>query len=293
MKVFREISNNWNKEQVELLRQYGIDVEVGCNWFRIYDVKMYLKLQPLFRKWEVLDTHGTSFSKKEILSAEYCVIERCKTCGYPMPDDDQSYLYNTYETKCMCCRCGIGAVQKDDFRVNKIPKYPIWELGWIYDELFVRNDIYEKIFKPIGVESRPLKMYKNDSVIESYVQLVIPTIDESLDLSNYESLTCNECGMTKYDPMTYGYYPLQEHPLSYIYKSKEFFGDGFSASRKIFISAAICEKLIENRVFPYHYFVPCSRTEDLCLKNKPLQDWPKPDKSMGYNTSIYNIAISD
>lgn len=294
MKVFRQISDNWNKQQISILRQYGIIVKEGWDRFNVYDYDLYKKLEPYLKKWDVGDGYlGTEFSKKEILKSEYCILEYWNMFGYPMPDDNQGYLYNTYETKKMCSKCGIGTVQKEDFRVKKVPKYPIWGLGWIFDEFFVRTDLYEDVFKPLGIECRPLRKYKDDSIIDSYAQLVIPVIDESLDLSYYESLTCPKCGITKYHPKTLGYYPLQEHPLPYIYKSKEFFGDGFSANRKIFVSAFLRDLMIEKHMFTYRDFVPCAKADELNIKNQDLMKWPKPQKTMGYDTSDIIIAIPD
>ena len=275
MKIFRHITHNWNNAQVATLRKSNIfNVETGVDRFYIYDLNLYKKLIPLFKKWEVnLDFIGTDFSKKEILSAEYCIVEDWNTCGYPMPDGDMGYLYNTYETKDMCPRCGIGLVQKDDFRVRRLPKYPFWGLGWIFDEFFVRTDLYEKIFKPLGIECRPIRKYKKDTIIDSFVQLVIPVIDEALDLSAYAPEICPHCGATKYDPKPLGYYPQHEHPLPHIYKSKEYFGDGFSANRKIFVSAMVRDLMIENKMMRYRDFVPCAKAEELGIKNQGLQEW--------------------
>ena len=280
MKILRQITNNWDKNQVEILRQHNIDAKeknendlFNIYHINIYDLNTYMQLKPNFEKWEVSDWVGVKFTKKEILSSEYCIIQYWNQYGYPMPDHDGSYLYKTYETKDMCNECGIDLVQKDDFRVRKVPKYPIWGLGWVFDEFFVRTDLYEKIFKPLGIECRPLRKYKDDSIIESYVQLVIPVIDEPLDLSLYKSQKCPICGVTKYEARTYGYYPLQEHPLPYIYKSKEFFGDGFSASRKIFLSAFLRDLMIENKMMGYRYFVPCAKAEELSIKNTGIMEW--------------------
>lgn len=273
MKVYRKISDNWDKNQVEILHRYNIDVQEGIDRFDISDLNLYKDLKPLLDKWEVIDNLGTEFTKKEVLSAEYCVLVGWNSFGYPMPDNDLGYLYKTYETKYMCHVCGIGTVQKEDFRVKKVPKYPIWGLEWVFDELFVHTDLYEKFFKPLGIACRPLRKYKDDSIIDSYVQLVIPVIEESLDLTLYEPEICKECGVTKYTPKIRGYYPLHKHPLPYIYKSKEYFGGGFSADRKIFVSALVRDFMIESGMLKYYYFVPCAKSEDLDIKNQDLLKW--------------------
>jgi hypothetical protein len=259
----------------------------------MYDVNTYSKLAFLFENWEVLDTLGVEFTKNEILTADYCVVDRWSLFGYPMPDNDMGYLYNTYDTKNMCGECGIGKIQRDDFRLRRVPKHPFGGIEWIYDEFFVRTDLYEKIFKPLGIECRPLRKYKDDSIIENYVQLVIPVIDEPLDLSYYESYTCPKCGATKYDAMTFGYYPLQENPLPHIYKSKEYFGDGFSANRKIFVSAHLRDLMIEKGMMKHQNFVPCAKAEELGIRNLGLMEWSKNVKRMGFDASNINKAITD
>ncbi len=274
MKIRRQITHNWDENQVMILQQLNIKAEVGIDSFNVYDFNLYKKLKPLLEKWEVnLDFLGVDFTKSERFSAEYCIIDRWNTFGYPMPDNDLGYLYKTYETKDMCHVCGIGTVQQEDFRVKKVPKYPIWGLEWVFDELFIRTDLYKKIFEPLGIECRPLRKYKDDSIIDSYVQLVIPVIEESLDLISYEPEICPTCGVTKYDPKVRGYYPLHKHPLPYIYKSKEYFGGGFSANRKIFVSALVRDLMIENGMSKYYYFVPCAKSEDLDIKNQDLLKW--------------------
>ena len=274
MKFFRQITSNWDEEQVAILRQHNIKIDVGIDRINIYDLNLYKSLIPLFEKWEAdLDFIGTDFTKKEILSANYCIKKSCNSFGYQRPDNDMGYLYNTYDTNKMCDECGIGLIQKDDFRVRKVPKYPFWGLGWIFDEFFVRTDLYEKIFKPLGIECRPLRKYKDDSIIDSYVQLVIPVIDEPLDLLTYDSELCPKCGMTKYNPKTHGYYPLQETPLPYIYKSKEYFGSGFRAFRRIYVSSYLRDMMIEKGMMRCRYFVPCAKSEELSIKNQGMMEW--------------------
>ena len=274
MKFYRQITSNWDENQVKILRQYNIDVDKGINRINIYDLDLYKQLIPLFEMWDVgLDFLGEDFTKREIVSAEYCIIKSWNSCGYPMPDYNMGYLYNTYEKKYMCSVCGIDMVQKDDFRVRKVPKYPIWGLGWIFDEFFVRTDLYKNVFKPLGIGCRPLRKYKDDSIVDTYVQLVIPVIDEPLDLSFYDPQTCPKCGVTKYDPKVRGFSPLQDHPLPYIYKSKEFFGDGFSANRKIFVSAFVRDMMIENGLFKLRSFSPCAKAEELSVKNQNMPEW--------------------
>ena len=293
MKFYRQITSNWDERQVEILRQHNINVKMGINILNIYDLNLYKLMIPFLEEWNISDSLGVTFTKNEILSSGFCIIEFWNMFGYPMPDNDGSYLYKTYDTKDMCNECGVGLEQKDDFRVRKVPKYPIWGLGWIFDEFFVRTDLYKNVFKPLGIGCRPLRKYKDDSIIDTYVQLVIPVIDEPLDLSSYKSQTCPKCRDTKYEAKTYVYYPLQEHPLPYIYKSKEYFGDGFSANRKIFVSALVRDKMIENGMMGFRNFVPCAKAEELSIKNQGIEEWKRVGRKKVIDLSNVIIAIPD
>lgn len=255
MKKVISIGANWDENQVEILRSYNIKVNAGCDRFEIYDDKIYDELKPLFDKWNVMESFGWDFSKSEILSAKYCIIGSIRDYGYPMPDNDMTWVSNTY--KSFCNKCGIHTLQIEDFRVKKVPKYPIWRLTWVPDELFVRKDLYEKVFKPLGIECRNIRNYKTNEVIDSCVQLIIPVINDTIDVSTHESQKCPHCGVTKYDAKLHGFFPLQEEPLPYIYKSKEFFGPGALAYRKIFVSALVRDLMIENKILSYKWFVPC------------------------------------
>ena len=37
MKFYRQITSNWDENQVKILRQYNIDVDKGINRINIYD----------------------------------------------------------------------------------------------------------------------------------------------------------------------------------------------------------------------------------------------------------------
>lgn len=276
MKIYRSIASNLDNNQVDILRKYNIKANEGMCRFNIYDIDLYCRLIPLLDQWNVnLDTLGVDFSAREVLSADYCVINSWNTYGYPMPDNDFGYLDTTFDTKEMCQECGIGNVQNNNFRVKKVPKYSIWGLGWVFDELFIRTYLYEKIFKPLGIKSRPLFKYKTDCLIDSYVQLIIPVIKEPLNLFEYESTICSKCGSIKFDSKIRGYYPLQEHPLPYIYKSQESFGGGFNAHKKIFVSAFLRDIMIDNKVFRTNDFIPCVKSDELSEKNHEITLWEK------------------
>lgn len=262
MKRIIQISNNWNEEQVTVLRQYGLNIEEGFFSLLVDADRVEPRVLSLLENWDVLIGRGVEFEKKEILSAEYCILIRFNTCGYPMPDCDFGFRDLTYSnTKDYCANCDIQKKQKDDFRIKQIPKSKFWTLEWVYDEFFVDKDVYDTVFKPFGVDCRNVKHYKDDSDVSSFVQLIIPEIEQNLDLGDYEYNTCKKCGRIKYDPSIKGYFPLQETPTLHIYKSHEFFGSGSFAYKRIFVSAQLRDKMLEYKLVKLNYFAPCSQVQ--------------------------------
>ena len=260
MKITREIFNEWTEKQVKMLKEYGLEVKEGYKSLSMDENDTYYKLVPYFEKWKVeSNIRYFEFSKEEILKADYCIVRGSYEGGYPMPDGDFGYRELTYDTKVYCPSCGMIKVQKDAFRLKKAPKHKIFALIWIWDELFVQLDIYRNIFEPLGIKCREVKLFKGDKVIPNIVQLVIPNTNEPLDLHEYSSQTCPVCGGIKYEAKVNGFYPIQQHPLSHLYRSKEYFGDGAAASRKIFISGALRDILIKEKIMRYYWFEPCKQ----------------------------------
>lgn len=258
MKKIIQIFYNWSANQVEILRQYGIMTEEGCNSIQIEEEKLNKDVLPLLKEWDVMVSRSVEFDKREILESEYCVIDRFNTFGYPMPDNDFGYLNLTYSLGSDYCeKCCMNISQKDDFRIKNLPKAKFWSLGWVYDEFFVDKAIYEAVFRPCGVACRSVKNYKKETVIDSIVQLVIPDTGQPLDLSGYDYEVCPVCGKRKYHPAIKGFFPIQENPTLHIYKSKEYFGSGGSASKKVFVSAQLRDKMLEYRLINWRWFAPC------------------------------------
>ena len=259
MKTIIQIFGNWSANQVEILRQYGIVTEEGCNSIFIEEEKLSENVYSLLKEWRVMLAKGVEFSKKEILQSEYCIIDGCNSFGYPKPDGDFGYRELTYLMTNYCETCGISKTQKDAFRISKISKAKLWSLEWIYDEIFVEKSAYEAVFRPFGIACRCVKKYKKETIIDSVVQLVIPDTDQPVDLSEYEYEVCPVCGSRKYHPAVKGFFPLQENPTLHLYKSKEYFGSGASASKKVYVSAPLRDKMLEYKLAKSYWFVPCVR----------------------------------
>lgn len=257
MTIFYLVYNEWTAGQVKILSSFGVKVEQGYKRIDIEAGERYNKLKPYFLKWGVEETYGTTYDKKDIQESSLLVYVATWMNGYPQPEDTQKYLRITYNLDDYCGTCGIGAVQKKSFRLKKEPKWgekKLFDLEWVDDEIFARKDIYESIFKPLGIESYPVVLHKDESVIENTVQLKIPFIAKNpLKLDDHPFTICEICKRKKYSPKVKGYFSNFEKkipPELQIFKCKEFLGAEFSAHNKIFITAELLNKLNSLKVKP-------------------------------------------
>jgi hypothetical protein len=67
----------------------------------------------------IFDRLDLAFTRKEIESAQWCMLRVTSHFGYPQPED--TYSETTYEPGSRCSKCGRGQVQVAPFRFRKIP----------------------------------------------------------------------------------------------------------------------------------------------------------------------------
>lgn len=265
MKKMRHIDNDWSEKDVQFLARYGIEVSVGYMSFDIEEDERYFEIRKHFElKWgeyiNSRDRYYYEYAKEEIDAADYCIIRTNYCCGYPQPETDFKYLSVSFNGDEICPKCGCGSKQTNNLRVNKVSKHGFWGFSaWLFDELFVSKKIYDDVFAPFGIEKR--EVIKGGKVLEDIFQLVIPVIDESIDLSEREPVKCPVCGEIKYTPRQtqYSFFPLHNHPLPGIYKTKEYFGSGCEAFRQIVLSKEVAQKLIKSKDLKECWLIPCRR----------------------------------
>lgn len=173
--------------------------------------------------------------------------------GYPQPDDlNSGYLAATYDLTNYCERCGIGLKQKAPFQMKGEPKWGkkgILQLNWVFDEYFVTPETWRSVFKPHGVESRPV-LKANGAQLKTVVQLVA---QEEVDIVtaglSTEEAACSTCGRTKYLPVTRGPMPaLTTEPSTAMVKTREYFGSGASANKDVLVSHRVGEAFATARM---------------------------------------------
>lgn len=257
MKIIRHISSYWDFEQILVLKKYGIDVQKGNQSFTMDEDDRYYSLEKKFIEWDVINTRGFIFSSQEILSSKTCMIHGWHECGYPMPDGNNGYLELTYDGT-YCPHCLSGLIQKNTFRIKKVPKKELWGLNWVFDELFVSRTLYENLFAPLSIGCREVRSYALNEVIDSVVQLEIPIMEEQLNMMSCDYTICTKCGNKKFSAKDNGFFPSYATDLHYhICKTRELFGDGGICFRRIMVSSYLRDELIKRKILKLHNFTPC------------------------------------
>lgn len=253
MKVIYRIYSDWDLARVGFLASHGIKVAPGFGSFEIEETG-YLKLKDQLDKWNVDISYGTLYEEDEISNSSYLLYAGSWANGYPQPESNFGYIGTTYDDKHYCRTCGTGAVQQSAFRLKKRPNWgskKVFNLNWVFDELFVRKDLYEEVFKKYNLENRPVLLFKKESVIEDTVQLSIPKITVRLNLDTQPFEVCQTCNRKKYNPQIKGFFPSFKEELNSdwaMFKSEEYFGSGASAHNKIFITQALRQDLLKHGV---------------------------------------------
>lgn len=259
------VALDWNDSQIEKMNEFGIYPIKGHTAVQIEE-ETYFKVKDYIYEWSGSGgIRYPEFAEKERKESLLSLKSGGHEHGYPMPDMDFGYRELTYDLRDYCSSCGIGLKQKDAFRLKNVPpagKKQIFSLGWIYDELFVERKIYNEIFEPLGIKCREVLKYKKDTVFEDTVQLVLEETQEKLHLVDYPTESCSACGRTKYQPMPQGFYPMYKAIIAPIFKSYDYFGSGASATKKIFITKELREKLIALKIEKSAWYIPTKPIDD-------------------------------
>ncbi|QVL31343.1 hypothetical protein KIH39_21225 [Telmatocola sphagniphila] len=201
----------------------------------------------------VIDMVSTKFTEMELLKAENLVIVPGWHHGYPEPDIAMAYLKKTYDEIEYCSICGIGLKQREQFILQKEPKWgskQILQLNWIFDEYFVTPEVWELVFKPFRISSIPVSKLKTGNPLATVVQLKVSDVCEPLTPFNrLNSVRCDKCGRSKYASHTKGPFPHVVMPKnSHIAKTAEYFGNGANAYKEIIVSRSLYHAIVLNRL---------------------------------------------
>lgn len=124
------------------------------------------------------------------------------------------------------------------------------------DVLFVSKELYEQVFKNLGIDFWPVIDYRSGKSSEKYVQL---RIEDEVELDDTELIptVCEFCKKTRYKPLR-GWYPPRPLRLDLpISLSVQKFGIEGSAESHIIVNAALYRKMREYGI-KHNIFWPCA-----------------------------------
>ncbi len=255
MRTVHRISVGSSLKVQHELRELGVSVSPeGLATFKIDESD---PRWPTIRDWahrrQALDVVSAVFSNREVDAANWAELLPAWHCGYPQPRTDQfGFREATYDVSGLCGTCGVGAVQKAPFQMDRAPKWGkrgVCQLHWVFDEFFVTPEVWDEIFRPRGVGRRSVRAVRGGE-LEDVVQLDVPErrllVDAEMG-APYE--VCPECGVSKFSPEISTWLPpLAEQPSSPMFKTSQWFGSGKSAYNRVVISAEIVKALKSSQV---------------------------------------------
>ncbi len=255
MKIVHRISENVTAADRQILARLGIMTGEGINGLVTFEVDEDHEHWSAIAAWVnqrgSFDLVNTVFTKKEINQADWLVLMPSWHHGYPQPDEDNNgYLQTTYDRGNYCEMCGMGLKQKASFQMKGEPKWGrmgILQMNWVYDQYFVRPEVWETVFKPFGISCRPV-INRKGAELKTVLQL---DVSEEVDMKT-EGLrgeACKLCGRIKCQSIVRGQYPpLIGSPKAAMVRSRDYFGSEGSASQVVMISKDLARVFSEAKV---------------------------------------------
>jgi hypothetical protein len=240
------------EELVNKLRSFNINVEPNkFQSIEFYDDdKNFRAIKALFDLHKINLDNYSIYTDEECLNAKILGMVGDWHYGYPQPED--GYKEICFDLKNYCSECGIGAQQINPFRIKNEPNWgrrQVFQLNWIFDEFFMKPEIYDKIFRPLFIDHWEVIINKKNIPAKTVVQLNIPIVGSELIMEGHRFDICSICKRKKYSPIKVGGYPqLRSKTNLPIFKSQEFFGSGARAFRGIFVKNNLYKELIKNKI---------------------------------------------
>src|SRR5579871_2378856 len=185
MKIIHRVSVNPDDKKKRQLADLGVasdDAGVGVLVFSIEESDpKWDRVSLLLSSWRstqipVVDLITTTFSKTELKRAALLLMRAAWHVGYPQPEEAFGYRGTTYDDSDFCPHCGTGLIQRAPFSMLGEPKWgtrQILQLNWVFDEFFVTPEVWERVFKPFGISTLPVKDHSNGRALASVVQLKV------------------------------------------------------------------------------------------------------------------------
>jgi hypothetical protein len=120
----------------------------------------------------------------------------------------------------------------------------------VFDEFFVKPEIWDRVFKSCGIGCRDVLHVKSGERLKSVVQLVIPEGNIPLVMDdNYPYKQCEKCSSKKFLPISRGFFPaLLENVSLPMFKTKEVFGSGKESHKAVIVSKHLYSLIAGNKL---------------------------------------------
>ncbi|CAN5839311.1 hypothetical protein BH10BAC2_BH10BAC2_34650 [soil metagenome] len=154
------------EELVDKLKDYNIDLVP--NKFEVVEFydneKDFSSIKAVFDLHNIYLDSYSIYTEEEFIKSKVLGMVGDWHYGYPQPENDYEDL--CYDLTDYCKECGIGAKQVKPLRITGEPKWgrrQIFQLNWIFDEYFVKPEIYNEVFKPIEIGIEKFSLIKKYS----------------------------------------------------------------------------------------------------------------------------------
>ena len=203
---------------------------------------------------------NTIYTQEELDNAQWLMMRSVWYYGYPQPEGGEGFERITYSAENFCKACCSGLIQKDAFRIKKVPKWGkrhFVMLNWVSDEIFA-NDTVKELLSNSGMTGfcfRDVYDKKGtvplDGISQIYIQNYLP-YGLLADAGAIKRVThCTECGITKYlcsgrDSLKFKKEIFTNAPD--IVKTSEKFGGEYHSGSKIIVSQRFYQFVMKNRL---------------------------------------------
>ena len=257
MDIIHRVSFNCSRNVKGRFEALGIQLEIVENTLAVFEASesdpTWPAIQAIIKEADLLDLARTEFTKDELERSHLLMMRPGWISGYPMSAMDFGYRQTTYDLTNYCSQCGIGFRQKAPFRMRGEPRWGkrhILMLNWVFDEFFVRPEVWERVFRNYGVQCMPVLKHRTGQPLESVVQLKIDTYATApLNMGDACHETCPVCHRRKYLPHRRGYFPaFATKQDADIFKTQEYFGSGASGHHEVIVSSCLFADITNNQL---------------------------------------------
>lgn len=213
-----------------------------------------LELQQQYR---LLGAYFTEFSDDDYAGAAWLEVEITSWIGYPKPENRWKEVTYDLAHSDYCLACGAGFVQANPFRFARTHErgktVSFCRPGWVYDALFIRAAVQKDLLAEgiQGIHYLPAIEAGSKRAFEDVIQVVFDYVLEPalLNVEDFPFSLCEACGRRKWQPMhrVNRFRRAQFDDRLDMVMTREWFGAGALAFRKILVSRRFAELLQERR----------------------------------------------